>query len=218
MAHVSFLSAVKLALPVCAGIAAGVASSLIASQQAESSQGPRAAVAETRAEAPRPSAAGPRDDLRLRSRLSEVEQKLEDLSSDRGATTKEEQPSEPEAIEASREETVQKVAQQFQAKVERHEREALDAAWAEPAAESFTAGLRGMIGKGSEELRGVECKTASCKATIRFPSYEAARAGFSRYATGFFEIACASSTVLSDPEDPSAPFDVDVLFTDCQRP
>lgn len=102
----------------------------------------------------------------------------------------------------------------------RHEREPIDRAWAEQTAASLEANLKSLLDSGdhSEKLADVSCRSSGCVATLRFPSYGDARDGFFHYATSFYDVACARSVALDDPEDATTPYDVKILFTSCQRP
>jgi hypothetical protein len=218
----SFWAALKVGLPICAGIAAGITSSLFVSQRGAHGEEHPAAFAEAPG-APRKAQATTGDDPRVvRSRLAAVEQEIATLRDEKGASdeaVEAAEPSTPAEVRAERQAQMTQASAEFQVKVAHHRVEPMDPSWAEPAARAFETEIRTLTGDGTrpEELAKVDCRSSSCVATISFPSYQAARNGFARYATGAYEIPCARSAVLDEPQDLTAPYDVDILFSQCQR-
>jgi hypothetical protein len=65
-------------------------------------------------------------------------------------------------------------------------------------------------------VENVDCRTDSCVALLRFPSYGHATGAYVKYVTGLTEPNCATSSVLAEPDDPEASYEVELLLTDCQ--
>jgi hypothetical protein len=154
-------------------------------------------------------------------RLSELEKRMNEMA-DRpdpeqpGAAP---EPPTEEEREAHADEAQAAASARLHEKIGAFESEAPDPAWAgatqatlETEMATLSSGARG------EAVQSVQCKSTSCLATVSFPTYDAARAGFGRYAMGAYgEVRCAQTAVLDEPSDPTAPYEVQVLFDNCVR-
>lgn len=209
-------------LPIIAGAAAGVVSSVILAREAKSPAEPAAGRIAAQEEAPpaRPErGAAPEqhgDAPGLARRLAALEEQMQGLSE--RADEAGESPTEADL--AAREEEQRRAAvEELQAKIALHRREPVDAAWADAARDSLKDEITALSAGGDHgALGGVECRSTSCLATVSFPSYEAAREGFGRYVMAMYDVRCARTAALDEPEDPSAPYEVKLLLNGCARP
>ena len=203
--------ALTLALPVLAGLAAGVGSSLALPPRAAPAA---AAPAPTEAAAPSPRGA-PRAGGRaaqaalppaVNARLEALERKTAEAAL---------APPGPEDREAQR----QRAREAYEAVLEQHTRAPVDPVWAEPTRAALGAAMStiGASAGGNAAVKGVDCRTDSCVATLEFPSYTAARAGYTAYVSEMYEVNCARQAMLDTPEDPESPFSVQVLFMGCKK-
>jgi hypothetical protein len=203
--------ALTLALPVLAGLVAGVGSSLALP--------PRAAPA---AAAPAPTeeaAPSPRGAPRSAAHTAQValppavDARLEAL--ERKAAEAAPAPQAPEDHEAQR----QRAREAYEAVLDQHTRAPVDPVWAEPTSATLGAamGTLGASAGGNAVVKGVDCRTDSCVATLEFPSYTAARTSYAAYVSEMYEVNCARQVMLDTPEDPESPFSVQVLFMGCKR-
>lgn len=225
----SRLRALGYVLPICAGLAAGVGSSLLTSWRASAAGAePGAAPAAPAAAgltpagkrgASSPAAARPdRDPAALAQRMAALEEQVAEISADVGGSA-EAQEAEATPTPEERAASERHFAEEMQAKLRFYASEAVDAAWAEPAAASLQGTLRARAGRDAHggEVQSVACRSTNCVARLRFPSYEAARMGFQGYVTDAYEVPCATSATLPEPADPDAPYEAEVLFDSCQR-
>lgn len=78
------------------------------------------------------------------------------------------------APDQSEEDLHQQAEQQWQATLDAHKREGVDAPWAEKAAPALTRSLNANLPK-SAQLVELECRTTTCSATIEWTSYKSAK-------------------------------------------
>jgi hypothetical protein len=197
-------------LPVLAGLLAGVGSSALLARRAPAAQAAArtpshvdeaAARAEPRAAAPPLASA----------RLAALEQKVATLA----ASSEPAEPAPPEA----REEARARARQTYDDAIRRHGDAPVDPAWAAPAGASLGAAMRAIAARpgGQGEVKGVECHTDSCLATLEFPSFADAVRGQGTYVSSFYEVNCMRMTMLDPTDDPAAPYTVRVIFKDCKK-
>lgn len=157
----------------------------------------------------------------LASRLHDLERQLSELP-DRddqdgdGAAT---DPAEYAALLAQERHASQaEDRQNFAAAIELHDAQPGGSSWSARAGASLEDGIADVIRRTDDvaSLEGVDCRSDSCLAVLRFPSYRQAMSNFARYVTSSYEQNCATSSVVAPPEDPTQPYNVKVLFTGCQ--
>jgi hypothetical protein len=115
------------------------------------------------------------------------------------------------------EEDRRRVAARF-AEFERHlQAEPVDPAWSGGAAESLRGDLGAAARSDGFDLVAVECRTETCRATLRWSSYEAAvRTGMHLPERAIPGLNCAKSIWLEEPSNPSEPYSGN-LFLDCSE-
>lgn len=100
----------------------------------------------------------------------------------------------------------------WSAKLAEHEAQAVDEGWSSQASRSFQAELTRLGEERGFLLVRTECKTTSCAATLRWPSFDAAVDGFAALLHAGYELGCARRTTLPEPDDPEQPYDSTLLF------
>lgn len=206
---------IRSLLPILAGVLAGVGSSVFLSRAPAAAVTPPAASVEASAEGKGKSAPPSAAPAFMASRLSAVEQRVADLSAK--AEDKEAPAQRPDANEQL--ERQERLSQAFEKRIQKHEAAPVNPVFAASAKASLEPAMAA-IGKndpGRGELKGIDCRTDSCLATIEFPSFHAARDGFGGYVSNFYEVNCERTTTLNPPDDPSAPYAVKVMFEGCQH-
>ena len=199
------------AVPVVAGVAAGVLTSLAASSRTPPTR-PAVVMTTPRLEAapsaPRPpSGATPSTDLtpeldRLRARVGQLEAR-ERLGADPA-------PSLPaaERIQQSRRfhEEEERTA------LDRHARESADPRWSPRAARS----LEGDLERLQELTRGravrVDCRTTTCVATMEWATHAEAVATYAHLLHADYGVNCTRSILLHQPEDAARPYQARLVF------
>jgi len=104
------------------------------------------------------------------------------------------------------------------AEFERHlQAEPVDPAWSGGATESLRSDLGAAARADGFDLVAVECRTATCRATLRWSSYDAAvRTGMHLPERAMPGLNCAKSIWLKEPSNPSEPYSGN-LFLDCSE-
>jgi hypothetical protein len=143
-----------------------------------------------------------------------MERKLAELS-DRAAPR---QPPEPagQPPPPTREEVKQQLLQQRQAQLEAHQREPVDFFWAKEAHTSLAADFAPLTRGDAFRVRGIDCRTTTCVATVEWPSYTKATEDYARLLQHPYGLDCARSILLPEPEDPAARYEARLVL-DCQN-
>jgi hypothetical protein len=97
----------------------------------------------------------------------------------------------------------------------RHQNEPVDPAWArvaEPGLQADLVQLAKSDAGAAFVVQGVECKTRSCAAELRFPSYGSADGTASRLLHEPYSQSCARTVFVPEPDDPGAPYTVTLYF------
>jgi len=93
----------------------------------------------------------------------------------------------------------------------------IDPNWSGEATRFLQAGLAERAEEAGFTVLLAECKTEVCRATLRFPDYQAAARNGSRLAARTLHgLNCAKSIRLKEPDNPAAPFDAS-LYLDCSK-
>lgn len=147
----------------------------------------------------------------LAERVDDLEQRLDEKDLAAGG------PSELEMDEEARRRAEEQAEQMFQARFQAHDQTEVDPAWAEPTRQSLTLEMMDLGDRlqNQAQIQDMDCRSGSCKATVEFPSYGAAMAGYGPYLNHFYEVNCAITAALEPAEDPDAPYQVELLFHQC---
>jgi hypothetical protein len=104
---------------------------------------------------------------------------------------------------------------QFAGQVAAHEADAIDPAWApgmeRTILEQFRVDLPASV---PGEVEGVECRTTTCLAKIKFESYAAALANWKHVLAANYHVPCAVAVNAAQPSGRDSPYRLPVLF-DC---
>ncbi|WP_438035767.1 hypothetical protein [Sorangium sp. So ce204] len=151
--------------------------------------------------------------IRLERRIADLESAAAPQEDDgpEAAPNKGREDAEPRDLEAMRrEETAW-----WTGVLDAHAQQRRDAGWAERAEESFQADLDAIAPGRGLEIVDVDCRTTSCAATIRWPSYTPEVMDDAGFLAGRpYRERCAKSISVPPPEDPSAPYESKIVF-DC---
>src|SRR5262249_13756228 len=112
----------------------------------------------------------------------------------------------------------QRVVEELQDRIAAHEKAPVDKAWASGTRLAISDALeaaRKDLGHPEVELAGVDCRTDTCIASLRFPSYEAAHLGAGAFVTRVTQTSCATTALLPQSEV-AGPVQVPLLFLDCR--
>jgi hypothetical protein len=201
---------VRRALPIGAGILAGVISSFVIAWWREPAR-------ETRpASAPAPvAAASSRDEIgALQARLAALEGQRQGLAPPvpvpmaPSTSPSSFPPLDPAAV-AERDRA-------YLEKVQTVAREPVDGTWARAAGASLQADL-GTVGKKAHfDVVRVECHTTSCAAVVRWPSFVEAAQNHPHLLHGVYDVNCVREITLVHASDPDKPYEATALF-DCTQ-
>jgi hypothetical protein len=102
----------------------------------------------------------------------------------------------------------------WSSKLAEHAAEAIDEPWSSIASRKLHVDLEQLADERGFSLTRTDCRTTSCSATLRWPSYQAAIDGFSALLHAGYQVSCARRITLPEPDDPDQPYDATILF-DC---
>jgi hypothetical protein len=146
-------------------------------------------------------------------RISALEQRVRELQETRpapaaGAAAPAAAPPDPEEFRRALKELYTQLDQA-------HERDAPDPGWAPGATTRFVTGLNGLGEKLGFTLGPTDCKTTTCRATVTWGNYAAARATGAQLVEQMFAgLNCTQRINLEEPSAPSAPYTTH-LYLDC---
>jgi hypothetical protein len=201
-----------IALPAVAGVAVGVAASLGASRSVAPKAHVRTETTSQAAEAPA-SPAGRDDDAsrRIERRLAA----LENLAREPDPAGSGEDP----AVAASADRRPEDPAdgprrdeENFRRRVDAHFTEPVNRGFAEPAERAYRKELDEIAAAAGFDVRGVDCRTSSCVATVEWKSYGEAIRTYGRLMFHRFSMNCGVGASLPAPDDPSSPYAGRILF------
>jgi hypothetical protein len=118
---------------------------------------------------------------------------------------------------ATVEESKARHAAQESRALEEHRSEPVDEAWSQAAQASLRLELEGLVQPADARLGNIECRSTSCVATIEWMSYGRAVATYSNMVEHRYEPNCARSAYLPEPIDVAAPYQVQLIFSECVR-
>jgi len=97
-----------------------------------------------------------------------------------------------------------------------HFAEPVDAAWSKPTQLAFEHDLEDAAKKGGFETAEVACRQVTCRATVRWPSFQEAVNGYAVLGKKEYGTNCGVHVALVDEPLPGKPYSTTVLF-DCER-
>lgn len=210
----------KIVAPIAAGILAGVGSSFLLRAPAPR---PAAPTVEYRVATPRPAASPPpaaptttpagagnaAELARLRAmerRLAQVESRA--AASPGNAPAPPPPDTDPESMRAAH-------MQAFQAVLQRHAHERVDARWAPTAQRSLQTDLAGLSEANHFRVVQVDCRTNLCVTTLEWPTYESATEATRNLLHQNYQLNCSRRILLPDPGDPAASYQARMVL-DCE--
>lgn len=194
-----------------AGVVAGVGGTLLAGKLRAPPAAPPPSVGAPppNALAPAPGGTSP-GAARLRAleeRLAQLEERerARERARDAGAP-----PAEQQAGDHRREAAEERA--QFQALVDDHRRDRVDAAWSRAA----SAGLRGDLGslatEGHFQVLEMDCRSSSCVATLEWPTFSEARHARAALIGHRYHPNCAYGLSLPEPDDAASAYRTSMIF------
>ena len=152
-------------------------------------------------------------DQNATDRISELERRMREVeaakagASDAGAAPDEPR-LDPEEVRRRRDE-------QYARMEEAHARDSVDPTWAPGARKGLSKGLTQLGETIGFTLGATECKTTSCRATVTWGNYSAARTTGAQLVEHLFGgLNCRQNIRLPEPTDPDAPYTTS-LYLDC---
>jgi hypothetical protein len=125
---------------------------------------------------------------------------------------------EPEPAVRTEEEQAVALRDRRDERQRQHDHEARDTPWATRVESELGNALSAVAERGGFSLGDVECRSTSCTASIRWPSFVASREGAQLLARLPLETACRRTMLLPAPEEGSdtAAYEARVFFS-CAR-
>lgn len=121
-------------------------------------------------------------------------------------------PPKPLSPEQSRERSIRVANEQNS----RFASEAIDADWAGDAARTLQENLGAAAAAGNWSSASVECRTAMCKGTLRWPTYHLANDSLMTLLTTQYTKNCAVTVTLPQPDNADASYEGNIFF-DCSE-
>jgi len=101
--------------------------------------------------------------------------------------------------------------QAWQAGIDRHHDEPVDSDWSSRTRAAFEEDIAAAVGGIADDIE-IECRSESCLASVRFPSFHDATGSFTSLLQYSYRSNCATSVAAPEPEDPSEPYATSLLF------
>ncbi len=147
-------------------------------------------------------------------RIRALEQKVAELSAQ--ASRHDGKPAVPERPpRLDREQARQELLERQQAQLAAHQREPVDFVWSQAAHASFSADFSVLTRGESFQVKGLDCRTATCVVTVEWGNYAEASAGYPELLQYGYGMDCARSILLPEPENPDARYQASLVL-DCQ--
>jgi hypothetical protein len=199
------------------GLGAGALGAVLASSSAAKSPPPRPGSVRTESpETPAP-VIPPGWNLALVSRLSHVEQRLDELGHSDAAppaaagASEGVGPNPAESREQQRLDQYQKELEYREQALANHAREPSDVAWAGPQAATMQQSLSNAFG-GLARTANVDCRSKTCTATLTFPTPSDALVSF-RDSSKLSVQGCGSLAAVPTPPTSAGPYDLTLVYT-----
>jgi len=145
-------------------------------------------------------------------RIADLERRVRELQEARAAS--ETSPAAAENL-ADPVEARRRVKEMYAELDRAHDHDAPDPRWAPGATSDLVTGLTALGQKVGFTLGATDCKTTTCRATVTWSNYAAARAkGVELVEDIFGGLNCAQKINLLEPSDPNAPYTTR-LYLDC---
>src|SRR5262245_14234806 len=110
----------------------------------------------------------------------------------------------------------QRHIREYEDAIRAHDGEPLDARWADDTTPKLRTELASLAEASHFAVTAVDCKTTTCKAVFRWPSYEAAVDASPKLLHQMYEANCTRTILLPPPADPNLPYEGRMLF-DCEE-
>jgi hypothetical protein len=114
----------------------------------------------------------------------------------------------------SMEELKQRTLEAWYARLDAHDDEERDPAWASETSSTFARDIEALSGRGGLQFLNTDCKSVTCTATVGFDNYDEALTGYQTLLHHDYGVNCAREVLLPEPEDVGAPYVATVLY-DC---
>ncbi len=199
-------------IPVAAGVAAGVLTSLAVSRPTPE---PRPSVVVTTPHLERPAPPPPHvsadnvaPQVNMQAELDALRTRMGQIEAREHSTPTASQPPPPVNVEESRRihEDEEREA------LDRHARESIDAQWSARAVQSLESDLEQLQVRAHGRAVRVDCRTTMCVATMEWPTHTEAVANYAHLLHGDYEVNCTRSILLHEPDDPTRPYQARLVF------
>lgn len=205
------MNVLRSALPIVAGVLAGVGSSLLISKFRDTGTAPRVRehairVQDLSAVTPpsNPPHSNP-DFSALQARLAELEAR---------ANAQRPAPQGPPPV-PDRGGSQADHQDEHQETIDQHSRESIDPRWSLQANRLLEADLGEVASRDHLQLIRVDCRTTTCLATIAWQSYASALSTYGDLLHGAYRVNCGRRILLPPPEDRTRPYQAQLIF-DCE--
>jgi len=204
---------------VATGLGAGALGAVVVSSRSPGSPPPTpAARGAERTETAAPIVVPPGWNLALVSRLSHVEQQLDELRHADASppvargTSADAGPNPVEAREKEREIQYQQELDYREDALAKHAGEPSDSAWAGPLAATMQQSL-GTAFDGLAKTTNVDCRSKTCVATLTFPTPSDALVSLRQSASKLSVQGCGSLAAIPTPPTTAGPYDLTLVYT-----
>jgi hypothetical protein len=199
-----------IALPAVAGIAVGVVGSLGVSRSSAPRAHDRLQTSPSAGETPATPAGRDDDTRRLERRLAALESLAQAEPPGAGDDSASQPPADRRRDDPS--EGPRRDEERFRGRVDAHFDQPVDRRFAEPAERSYRKELDEIAAGAGFDVRGVDCRTSSCVATVEWKNYHEAISSYGRLMFHRFSMNCGVGASLPAPDDPSSPYAGRILF------
>jgi hypothetical protein len=100
------------------------------------------------------------------------------------------------------------------AAIERHQQEPVDQLWSQPSARRLREFLSALPTHSNFAVRSVDCRTSTCVAELRFPTYAVAQSTWRSILNIPNPLGCGTEITLEDPQPAAPSYDLSVVY-DC---
>ena len=101
--------------------------------------------------------------------------------------------------------------------IARHEREPRDPSWSASTERTIMGLLVPLAGTGNFQVSSVDCRTTSCVAYLRVPTYFDAQKAWPSIVQARSDLQCSTEVTLIRPQVTSAPYEFSAVYV-CIRP
>jgi hypothetical protein len=112
--------------------------------------------------------------------------------------------------------TKEEMREERERMVEYHHEQAVFPDFASDATPRLNEALTAVAAEAHFEVVDTDCRTNSCLATLVWDDYQAAMASMKKTLVVVDGVNCSVGTILPPPEDPTAPYESNVFFDNCE--